>query len=470
MAWLIGGIVLAALGTMAFFTVYFAMRSKSSEAEAKEALRLEYETRTRLSPLEKYVPLHDVEEAQRALIEDAKQVQEQIRQRAQEIQGQGREIEEYVSALRNKIEGYGDRYLEPNESSLDGLAEEFSHKQAGLRLKECRAFTRQLVKEGLAVEVAPNTRSGFDAKALGKYVLVVFNSEVDSISKSLSRFDFGTARQRVRDSATTAKFDAVFFSATEMEFRVVVEISDAYLKARIDEIKWAYAVMVLRDEEKAEQARIREQIREEQRAEKELRELEEKERRERQIVERTRRELESRLASASKEEIEELQKQLEAAQDDMRLLEERHARTQAMAELTKRGHVYVISNIGSFGPGVFKVGLTRRLDPEDRVKELGDASVPFFFDVHAIVASEDSPRLEGELHKALDEYRVNKANRRKEFFRVGLETIRDVIEAHGEDVVWTKFHERAEALEYRETLAIEARARGEEVPEDLLSQ
>ncbi len=470
MAWLIGIIVLLAMGTMACFTVYFASRSRSAEAEAREALRLEYETRERLSPLKKYLPIRDVEQAQRSLIDEAKRVQDTIRTRTQQIQAQGRQIEEYVSALRNKIDGYGDRYLEPNESSLDGLAEDFSHKQAGSRLKECRKFSRQLVKEGYAFHVVENSNADFDAASLGKYVLICFNAEVDAIAKRLSRFDFGTARRRVRDAALIARFSEVFYASSQNEFRVEVEVSSAYLAARIDEIKWAYAVMTLRDEERAEQARIREQIRDEQRAEKELRELEAKERRERELVERTRLEIEARLASASNEEIEGLQAQLDAAKEEMRLLEEQQSRTQARAELTRRGHVYVVSNIGSFGPGIYKVGLTRRLDPEERVKELGDASVPFYFDVHAIVASDDSPRLESELHKALGEFRVNKANRRKEFFRVGLDTIRSVIEAHGGDVVWTRFHERAEALEYRETLAIEARARGDEVPEDVLGR
>lgn len=100
-----------------------------------------------------------------------------------------------------------------------------------------------------------------------------------------------------------------------------------------------------------------------------------------------------------------------------------------MAQQTKKGHVYVISNLGSFGENVYKIGLTRRLDPAERVRELGDASVPFSFDIHAMIASDDAPALENQLHKEFAHRRVNAVNLRKEFFRVSLDDIRKKVEA-----------------------------------------
>ncbi|MES1524119.1 GIY-YIG nuclease family protein, partial [Vibrio cholerae] len=91
----------------------------------------------------------------------------------------------------------------------------------------------------------------------------------------------------------------------------------------------------------------------------------------------------------------------------------------------KAGHVYVISNIGSFGDNVYKIGMTRRLEPMERVKELGDASVPFSFDVHAMIYSENAPALENELHKKFDFQRLNLINTRKEFFAVTLDEIKN---------------------------------------------
>ena len=122
-----------------------------------------------------------------------------------------------------------------------------------------------------------------------------------------------------------------------------------------------------------------------------------------------------------------------------------------MAQQTKRGHVYVISNIGSFGENVYKIGMTRRLDPMDRVRELGDASVPFPFDVHAIIFSEDAPALETKLHKTFNQRRVNLINTKKEFFHVSLQEIEDVVHENNAEIEFTKL---AEARDYRESMAI----------------
>jgi len=125
-----------------------------------------------------------------------------------------------------------------------------------------------------------------------------------------------------------------------------------------------------------------------------------------------------------------------------------------MAQQTKQGHVYVISNVGSFGENIFKIGLTRRLEPLDRVKELGDASVPFSFDVHAMIHSEDAPKLEKDLHKIFELQQVNKVNSRKEFFNVAISDIKEKVNTfrNNAEVHWTM---KAEAFEYRESLQLE---------------
>ena len=111
----------------------------------------------------------------------------------------------------------------------------------------------------------------------------------------------------------------------------------------------------------------------------------------------------------------------------------------------------MISNIGSFGENIYKIGLTRRLEPFDRVRELGDASVPFAFDVHAMMFSEDAPEMEDALHKLFASRQVNRVNPRKEFFAVGIDEIRGAAEELGVDTTWTM---RAEAAEYRESCAL----------------
>ncbi len=118
----------------------------------------------------------------------------------------------------------------------------------------------------------------------------------------------------------------------------------------------------------------------------------------------------------------------------------------------KAGYVYVISNLGAFGEGVFKIGMTRRLEPMDRVDELGDASVPFDFDVHALVFSENAPALEAKLHERFARTRLNKVNGRKEFFRADIVDIEEVIRANFDAVV--QVMREAPAEQYRESLRL----------------
>ncbi len=135
--------------------------------------------------------------------------------------------------------------------------------------------------------------------------------------------------------------------------------------------------------------------------------------------------------------------------------QEQRQRAKSMAELTKSGYVYVISNVGSFGDNVFKVGMTRRLEPLERVQELGDASVPFPSDVHAMLYSDNAPELEYALHEHLRTSSVNLVNPRKEFFRAELRDIEQFAKAHGVQVEFTQV---AEAREYRESVAMRVAA------------
>lgn len=164
--------------------------------------------------------------------------------------------------------------------------------------------------------------------------------------------------------------------------------------------------------------------------------------------------------------------QLEAASDvDRAAIEEKKA--ELMAQLDKidkefadvdyreanqrAGYVYVISNIGAFGENVYKIGMTRRLDPQDRVDELGDASVPFNFDVHAMIFSNDAPKLEAALHNAFADRKLNFVNQRREFFNVSLDEIKQVIKDNYDKSV--EFVELAPAEQYRESLKLKEQAK-----------
>ncbi|MBP0613933.1 GIY-YIG nuclease family protein [Chryseobacterium sp. cx-311] len=157
------------------------------------------------------------------------------------------------------------------------------------------------------------------------------------------------------------------------------------------------------------------------------------------------------MEKASEEEKAKFFLQLNDLRERLNAAEEKNQRALSMAQQTKAGNVYVISNVGSFGDDVYKIGMTRRLEPLDRIRELGDASVPFEFDVHALIYSDDAPGLERQLHRRFLKLQMNKVNPRKEFFKVGIADIKDAVTDRGISAKWTM---AAEARQYRESLAI----------------
>ncbi len=199
------------------------------------------------------------------------------------------------------------------------------------------------------------------------------------------------------------------------------------------------------NKEKEEQRRIREQMREEEKAireiEKARKKAEEEERAKTNALERAREELANSDNATANMHLLELIRELELELKDAL---DRKERAIARASLTRSGHVYVISNVGVFGEGVYKIGMTRRLEPLDRVKELGDASVPFPFDIHAMIYSDDAPGLEHALHKHFASRRLNLVNLRREFFRVSLADVQRAVGQYAANVTFTSFPEAEE--------------------------
>lgn len=205
--------------------------------------------------------------------------------------------------------------------------------------------------------------------------------------------------------------------------------------------------------EKDIQTELKRQMREEKQREQELQQRQKEAEEEEKRLEEQRTAIAKALEAAEGSYKAELEKQREELEQKITEVHLQYERAKSMAQLTKQGHVYVISNIGSFGNNVFKVGMTRRLEPMDRVKELGDASVPFEFDVHAMISCNDAPALEKVLHENLQRYQVNKVNPRKEFFRVDLEEVINLVEQHHGKV---EYIADPIALQYYQTLEMES--------------
>ncbi|MDZ4685855.1 MAG: GIY-YIG nuclease family protein [Planctomycetaceae bacterium] len=233
-------------------------------------------------------------------------------------------------------------------------------------------------------------------------------------------------------------------SAFDFVKSVGYPLPSAIRNTALTDLKRNYSEVVRVNALKEQQRRIQQQMREEEKlrreAEEAIREAEESES-----------QIQQRLDAALRQqrgthdvEVQLLRQQLAEAQA-------RAERAKSMAQLTKVGHVYILSNIGSFGTGVYKVGMTRRLEPDDRVRELGDASVPFPFDVHAMISCDNAPALEHALHHELTRYRVNRVNLRKEYFRIELNRIIDCVRKHHGKI---EYEAEPEALEFRESQEI----------------
>lgn len=388
--------------------------------------------------------------------------QAELRERVQELEGV---IDLHASRERLEAEKVSlSAEAETLKSKIVSLQDELEMESYGLyrpiydfgssvqykeRLAQTRNAQKQMVKDKTAVIADVEWKIGGSAtegrkmmREQTRLMLRAFNGEADAIIGKVTHKNFEQIRKRLEKS-----FDAI----NKLGKSKQMTIQAAYLALKIDELHLVHEYALKKEAEREEQRLIREQIREEQRVAKEIEKA-------KKAAEREERQYEQALARARKEAQSasaEKQGALSAEIERLNILlaeaHEKRERAIAQAQLTRTGHVYVISNIGSFGKDVYKIGMTRRLEPMDRVKELGDASVPFSFDVHAMIHSDDAPSLERTLHSAFADRRLNCVNLRKEFFNVSLDEIHQVaVENCGE----VEFTMMADADEYRQSRSV----------------
>ncbi|WP_039240897.1 DUF4041 domain-containing protein [Clostridium botulinum] len=320
-----------------------------------------------------------------------------------------------------------------------------------VRLSEIRDKQKIMVKNKTAVNYYDEWTLN-DSKVEGrkmnndniKLIIRSFNNECDA---SIIKIKFNNI------DSIEKKIKKAFEVLNKLGKRMKISITHDYLNLKIEELYLAYEYEIKKQEEKEEQRRIKEQIREEQKVLKEIESMKQKIEKEEKHFKQAIEELSLKCENASeedklkyKEKMKELQTQLEALEKDKEDVYNREQNTRA-------GYVYVISNIGSFGENVYKIGMTRRLEPTDRVKELSGTSVPFSFDIHAMIFSEDAPKLESKLHEVFRNNEVNKINHRKEFFKVSLEEIEKIVKEEFDKPV--EFTKLAQAEEYRQSLVLE---------------
>jgi hypothetical protein len=383
---------------------------------------------------------------------DAGRILSEAEKRAEQIGGEAYEalrdkhtLEKAVQSLWNVTEGYGDRYVVPSHSLLDELAASFGYAEAGQSLQSARAQSRRMVEQKLAS--ACNYEDPDRRDRANRFVVDAFNGRVDAILSRSRHDNYGTLDQEIRDAFNLVNLNGLAFHDAR--------ILPTYLDSRLAELKWAVVVHEMAKRQREEQRYLKEKMRDEEKARKEYEEKMRQAAKEEELKRKAVEEAERKFAGASAEQKTRYEQELQKLRQE---LADATEKTLTIAQQTKKGHVYIISNIGSFGEGVYKIGQTRRPDPQERVDELGDASVPFEFDVHALIESENAPVLEHRIHKKFLSMQINKINFRKEFFRISLAEIRQEIDKlkQGEDFTVKVWTDKAVAEQYRETLDIES--------------
>jgi hypothetical protein len=275
-----------------------------------------------------------------------------------------------------------------------------------------------------------------------KLTLRAFNGECESLIAKVKWNNVNQMQERIKKS---------FETINKIGESQTVTIQSAYLDLKIKELVLEYEYQLKRQKEKEALRAAQEELREEEKARREFEQAQKEAEKEEANYEKALEKARKEIGLATGDKHDKLQAQIAKLEQELQVAHEKKERAISMAQQTKRGHVYIISNIGSFGEQVYKIGMTRRLEPVDRIKELGDASVPFQFDIHAMIYSEDAPALENALHKTFANKKVNMLNYRKEFFKVTL----DEIELRAKEIgLNAEFIRLPEAEEYRETLAI----------------
>lgn len=413
----------------------------AAKAQASEVITAQQARLTALDQeIEPYRPIQSVEARCQELQQQATSLQKEVKHHQRRLDGLQREITPLeLESIAREFGIYEPKY---------DLGDSAKYKTA---LDALRKTQKELIRDNKAVAV-PHAWTVNGSQAAGRKMLKeiaqlqlwAFNGETEALIQRV-RFDNVTRiEQRIRE---------LFKKVNVLDGETGSRLTDAFLTLKLQELYLVHEYQEKRQAEMEEQRAIREQMRDEERAQKELERAQAEALKEEQRYATALEKAQRDAATAQGARQAQLQQEIERLTLALEDAHRRQERALSMAQQTRAGHVYVISNIGSFGEDVYKIGMTRRLEPLDRVRELGDASVPFTFDVHAVIYSEDAPKLESDLHRAFSTRRVNQINHKKEFFRVTLDEIRTFVEQHHGEIDFTL---AAEAADYRKTLALQA--------------
>lgn len=277
-----------------------------------------------------------------------------------------------------------------------------------------------------------------------KMMIRCFNTECENVIDRVKFSNIESMRKRIY---------TMYEQINKLNTVNQIQITPKYRDLKIDELNLSYEYQLKKQQEREELKEQRAALREQAKLEREIREAREKLDKDRKHFTRALEEAKRKIETATdvekelyQEKINELNFQLEKLNSDEKAIDYREKNAKA-------GYVYIISNIGAFGEGVYKIGMTRRLEPEERIDELSGAAVPFDFDIHAMIFSDNAPELEAKLHRHFEKDRINKINGRKEFYRTNIDEIEKVVKANYDKTI--DILRVPEAEQYRESLMVE---------------
>lgn len=437
------------MGSLLFFiiiiwAIYWFKKSKNNKTESKKQQDVLDERFKNLSS-EK-----DSLEAQKQKLnekeEKLNQQQEKIDSKISEldqIQSEIKKLEQDKINLENVIVDIDNNVSNTiAESSIDlGIPDDTTSSE----LKSKLALLKNEEKDMNTTDVDQSYTSQRIANNYKRKLLTPFNSEVSGILNNLTISNVESSRNKIVRSFE--KINKIFKDDG-------VSITDDLLSLKLRYLDLTYQYLVKRSQEKEQQKAIKEQMVEEERARREL-EAENKklDKEHKQFSNELQRLLKYLNNSTDSVQSEMYADEIKGIKQKISDVEERQSDIEHRQTNTRAGFVYIISNIGSFGENIFKIGMTKRLNPLDRINELSSASVPFIFDVHAMIFSDDAPKLENELHQAFATNAVNKINPRKEFYNVSIDDISKEIEKNHPDAIM-QLTKLAKAEEYRRSLEL----------------
>lgn len=393
-----------------------------------------------LQRLSKYEGIANIDEQVRILTDLSKTIDDENKKKSAGIDAVIAEREEYALALKRYVEGYGTEFVIPEITILDELEDDYGYTDAAKNLKEVRGDGRKLIRMGgAALAHSPLNEQKEAAK---RFILEAFNGKVEEAFAEIKNENYGILAKQIKDCYKILNEDGI---------KLGVWISEPYLQNRLEELRIGTILHQIRLKDKEEQQRLRELEREEALARREEERRRKEQEKKEQELEQRRIEKEAELERAKRawetsseaerqrmqERMEAMARELEKTRKDFDDFKKEQEGQPTIAQLQSSGHIYIISNYGSFGEDVVKVGMTRR-NVEDRVYELGDASVPFEFDIEGTLYHPTSALdLEAQIHDLLLERKLNRVNPRKEFFKITITELKEVLSSAGFQVKWT---------------------------------